>query len=156
MSGQALNRFIEESNRIEGIERPVEEYELEAHRRLLACDFMGNQAVEDFVFDICGKRIRDAVGMDVMVGGHLPPPGGPKIADDLGELLREINGRALTPYEAHVRYETLHPFMDGNGRSGRAIWAWMTLRSGRDPYGLPFLHSFYYEALDAAQVRTGA
>lgn len=38
--------------------------------------------------------------------------------------------------------------MDGNGRSGRAIWAWMRLKENRDPFQLGFLHSFYYESLE--------
>ena len=45
-------------------------------------------------------------------------------------------------------YEMLHPFMDGNGRSGRALWAWMMLRLGQDPFALLFLHRFYYQTLE--------
>jgi len=39
--------------------------------------------------------------------------------------------------------------MDGNGRTGRAIWAWQMQRLGRDPFALPFLHRFYYQTLEA-------
>jgi Fic family protein len=42
--------------------------------------------------------------------------------------------------------------MDGNGRSGRAIWLWQMLRQeGGAPLG--FLHHFYYQTLEAQDVR---
>ncbi len=47
-----------------------------------------------------------------------------------------------------VRYELLHPFSVGNGRSGRTLWAWCMLRRGDDPFTLPFLHRFYYQTLE--------
>lgn len=149
----ALSQFVRDSNQIEGIHRDPKAFEIEAHQRLLVCDYLSLKSVEDFVFAICGKRLRREVGMNVRVGPHVPPPGGPEIETELSELLTEINGRDLTPYEAHIHYETLHPFMDGNGRSGRAIWNWQMQREGLDPYVLPFLHRFYYQTLDAREVQ---
>ncbi len=147
----ALVEFVRESNLIEGIDRAPADYELEAHRRLLACDFLTPKGVEDFVFDICGKQLRREVGMDVRVGPHFPPKGGPRIATQLETLLEAVNARGFDSFTAHVVYEKLHPFMDGNGRSGRAIWAWMMQREGRDPFSLPFLHRWYYQSLDASR-----
>jgi hypothetical protein len=37
------------------------------------------------------------------------------------------------------------------GRSGRALWAWQMVNTGIDPFGLGFLHTFYYQALDAGR-----
>jgi hypothetical protein len=67
-----------------------------------------------------------------------PSPGWSLDRDRTAGLIRRINVRDIGPYPAHIRYEKLHPFMDGNGRSGRAIWALMM--RGRDPFSLPFLH----------------
>lgn len=69
----------------------------------------------------------------------------------LDKLLQRVRAGELTPMRAHVEYETLHPFMDGNGRSGRVLWAWQMRRDGRDPLQLGFLHAFYYQALNGLQ-----
>jgi Fic family protein len=59
----------------------------------------------------------------------------------------------LSPFAAHVRYEHLHPFTDGNGRSGRAIWAWQMLYQGRGEIPLGFLHHFYYQSIQNAAMK---
>lgn len=81
------------------------------------------------------------------------PEGGREIESRLAELLtgicNSVNGHSsISPWEAHLEYETLHPFTDGNGRSGRAIWAWQMRREGRDPFALPVLQKLYFDALD--------
>lgn len=93
--------------------------------------------------------------MDVRVGNHIAPRGGPDIQVRFDSLIEQINCGLLTAYEAHLAYETLHPFMDGNGRSGRAVWLWHMLRDGRDTGALyrGFLHTFYYQTLNAIPER---
>ncbi len=151
---ERLRPFVEESNRIEGIHREATLGELAAHRNLLDLDALTVEALCEFVQTVAGAHIRSKPGMDVRVGGHLPPPGGPDIPFRLEVFLREdVNAGSISPWEAHTIYETLHPFMDGNGRSGRAVWAWMMQNDEQNPFALPFLHRAYYQALDSTQRR---
>lgn len=144
----SLLDFIAESNRIEGITRSVRDAEINAHEDLLALNEIMVEDLEIFVNKIePGIKLRDRHGDDVYIGAHFPPPGGPAIRLLLAHILSTIEDA----WETHTHYETLHPFMDGNGRSGRALWAWQMRESGRDPFALPFLHCFYYQTLEHTQ-----
>jgi hypothetical protein len=56
------------------------------------------------------------------------------------EWVRFVNakgGRPSDPLEraalAHAGFEVVHPFLDGNGRTGRLLLNWMLLRAGYPP-----------------------
>ena len=151
--GVTLVAFVRESNLIEGIRRDPTDSETLAHQELLREREMSVGALERFVADVASRPLRDTVGMDVRVGSHLPPLGGPHIRSELTALVLAVNDGRLDAFAAHVAYETLHPFLDGNGRSGRAMWAWQMRRDGQDPFALSFLHRFYYQSLDASASR---
>lgn len=149
---EELLQFVRESNRIEGIHRPPTKNELEEHKQLLALEEITVDAIEDFVTGVTDGMacLRRAKGRNVWIHGggkvvHTPPPGGPQIEKDLQQLVQRINALE-DPYALHHDYETLHPFTDGNGRSGRALWLWGHLRQGGSA-GLGFLHQWYYDSL---------
>jgi hypothetical protein len=150
MKEGSLEAFVRESNRIEGILREPTETELRATRTTLTLHRIGVGHLEAFVAQVADAALRDQPGMDVRVGAHVPPPGGPHIRSELTALLTAVEAFDISEFEAHIAYETLHPFMDGNGRSGRVLWAWHMQNAGLDPFALPFLHRFYYQTLDAS------
>jgi len=144
----SLEDFVRESNRIEGILREPTVDEINAHLGLLALNKLTVQDILAFVEIVApGKPLRNRAGMNVRVGGHVAPSGGRQIEINLMLLLAKVSKRAPfpTPHRAHCNYEALHPFMDGNGRSGRAIWLWMM--GGIENAPLGFLHHFYYQTL---------
>lgn len=137
-----LYEFLLESNKIEGIET-VTPGEIIAAEKFLALSELTIEDVVEYVsITAPGARLRDKRGMDVRVGNYLPSRGDPRIRLMLETLLEHINSKMITPFKAHLAYESLHPFMDGNGRSGRLIWLWMMKKA---PLG--FLHEFYYQTL---------
>ena len=91
--------FIRESNRIEGILRDPTEDEIAAHERLLGLAQL-TPTIGDFQAIIApGMPIRRHEGMDVRVGNHIAPEGGPSLAvRRLQRILNEANRASACPH----------------------------------------------------------
>lgn len=101
--------------------------------------------------------------MAVRVGHYMPPPPD-EVSGLMFELLDWWNTRAagLSPVLSsailHYRFESIHPFADGNGRTGRALALWELYRRGFDTHHIFSVDEYYwedrpryYEALEAVR-----
>ncbi len=142
-----LKEFVRESNKIEGILRAPTEDEIEVTRLFLNLPRPQIADISNAVHVFQpGAALRVEHGMDVEVGNHIAPSGRPEIRDMLQKILNDMF-KFRHPYHMHLEYEDLHPYMDGNGRSGRLLWLWAMKYNGLDAR-LGFLHTFYYQALE--------
>jgi Fic family protein len=99
----------------------------------------------------------------VRVGRFFPPP-----LEDVSSLMFELlawwnqESAKLSPVLSsailHYRFEAIHPFADGNGRTGRTLALWELYRRGFDTHHIFSVDEFYwenrpryYEALDAVR-----
>ena len=109
---------------------------LETHRRLL----VGTR------FEEYGGRVREVQnwiggsGYNPCSASFVPPP--PELVDELLEDLAEFcSDESLPPLVqaavAHAQFETIHPFADGNGRTGRALIHMILRRRGLGLRTLP-------------------
>lgn len=150
----ALRDFLRESNEIEGIHREPTENELQAAVTFLELKELTLNGLCKYQSVIATSRpLRDKPGMNVRVGQYIAPAGGAAIITHVENLLlvAHIPDGEGCEWMTHCVFEQIHPFMDGNGRTGRLLWAWQMLRNGRDPFALPFLHRFYYQTLSSVQ-----
>jgi Fic/DOC family len=138
---------VAESLRIEGINRPPTNEEIAEHRRVMRLETLSIAELEAFLKIFSpGARLRLYPGQDVRIGSHVPPKGGQHIGAQLKALLSDINAEKIEPWSAHIQFETLHPFSDGNGRCGRICWYFSMRHSSRVHLG--FLHGFYLQTLN--------
>jgi Fic family protein len=103
----------------------------------------------------------------VRVGRYAPPP-----PQDVSGLMFELltwwnkESAKLSPVLSsailHFQFEAIHPFADGNGRTGRALALWELYRRGFDTHHIFSVDEFYwenrpryYEALDTVRREGG-
>lgn len=113
----------------------------------------------------CYRDRQNYVGLTLETATYVPPPPAavPELMADLTGLLQyrsegvkhvSVLMRAAI---AHVQFEAIHPFLDGNGRTGRMLIPFMLLAEAEPPLHLAsFLklrQQAYYDALWQVQVK---
>jgi Fic family protein len=88
--------------------------------------------------------------IQVRVGNHFPPAA-VDVSGLMFELLEWWNKKSveLSPVLSsailHYRFEDIHPFADGNGRTGRALALWELYRRGFDSHHIFSVDEYYWE-----------
>lgn len=88
--------------------------------------------------------------VQVRVGAYMPPPPA-EVSGLMFELLDWWNSEApklssvLSSAILHYRFESIHPFADGNGRTGRALALWELYRRGFDTHHIFSVDEYYWE-----------
>ena len=88
--------------------------------------------------------------MRVRVGSYIAPRP-EEVAVLMGELLKWWNTEAselspiLSSAIVHYQFEAIHPFADGNGRTGRTLALWELYRRGFDTHHVFSVDEFYWE-----------
>jgi len=143
-----LYRFAQESNEIEGIK---DELSHVRHKKALV-KFITQPEIK--VVDLCTfvKTIEPRVVLrqhdyQAVYIANQQGLRGTLVTLALEDLLERIQNKQINCFQAHMEYETIHPFTDGNGRSGRALWLWQHIKHDVWP-NLSFKHAFYYETFE--------
>lgn len=97
-------------------------------------------------------------------GGLYLPPAPEMVSGLMAELLEWWNTKSapwspiISSAVIHYQFETIHPFADGNGRTGRALALWDLYRRGFDSHHIFSVDEVfwenrprYYAALDAVR-----
>jgi Fic family protein len=142
---EEYKQFMLESNRIEGEDR-INPGDMKAIK-----------------YAIDGVRnLQDILNLHAMLGSYLKQPWvgklriidvqvGPYIMPHHTQVFNLMekyckNLISMGSWEAHNRFEKIHPFVDLNGRVGRLIWLSKAIGEGYD-LDIPFLQMYYYQTL---------
>ena len=90
-----------------------------------------------------------------IMGAYHVPPDPLFVPEQMENLVAEFAGnKKLNPIERaalfHLKFEGIHPFVDGNGRTGRLILNLMLMQAGYPPINVKYSdRKRYYEAFDS-------
>lgn len=91
---------------------------------------------------------------DRIMGAYHTPPEPVFVPEQMEKLIKEFSKKKLHPIESaalfHLKFEGIHPFVAGNGRTGRLILNLFLMQNGYPPINVKFTdRKQYYEAFDS-------
>ena len=127
----------ETDNNIRGLQRIMDDPDvfnlegiLEVHSIIMAGEWFAGQFREQPVW------ISGPYGGDISSAEYVPPPS-EMVPELIGDLCRFYQRNDIElPLKAaigHAQFESIHPFADGNGRTGRALAQALLVQSGYPP-----------------------
>jgi Fic family protein len=131
-----MEQHIRESNLIEGIDDPkADKQSMKAWKWLETRVGINEQVLLELHKRITAGQLPESESghfrtIQVYVGNHTPPLAF-IVPERVDAWLR--NFMLDTPKSAHVAFEIIHPFVDGNGRTGRMLMWWHELKLGQKP-----------------------
>jgi len=151
--GAPLDDVVEVSNYVaaleHGLARLREDFPLsnrlirEIHAKLLARGRGSEKSPGEF------RRSQNWIGGTRPGNAHFVPPPPAQVADCMRDLERFLHAAEddlpvlVRAALAHVQFETIHPFLDGNGRVGRLLITLLLCSAGRLSQPLLYLSLFF-------------
>lgn len=134
-----MEEHIRQSNLIEDIDDPEEDAQ-----SMKAWEYISKQEQIGFVEllethhlitvnQLNKKESGHFRTVPVWIGGYKLMPPASLVPLLTKNLLLDIEEHNLEVKETHVRFEGIHPFIDGNGRTGRMLMWWQQLQLSEKP-----------------------
>jgi excisionase family DNA binding protein len=89
-----------------------------------------------------------------IIGAFHEPPDQVLVPELMEKLVSYFDNKKLHPIESaalfHLKFEGIHPFVDGNGRTGRLILNLFLMQNGYSPFNIKFAdRKRYYTCFDS-------
>lgn len=139
LSEMTQRHFIE-SNRIEGVTDLGEvPKSIIAWNYLVSQPYLHTEAIltvhKHLMTGLMPRDVGEWRRCGVVVGGRLCPSyhDVPGLMSDFISYFDVYGPEHLDPRTMHIKFERIHPFRDGNGRTGRMLMWWHEVQKGQSP-----------------------